>query len=398
MLGGLIRTSPPSSFRWLALLTAAVLGSSRADGQTSLAPAPRGAPSSPGDGGPATDAALTPYAVAVDAAGNVFIADYGNQPATTDGRGNRIRMVAAGTGIISTIADRVFTSGSSVGIAVDPTGNVVVADAQGATVRRVDAGSGVTIAVAGRYWGFSGDGGPAAAAQLDHPFGVAVDGGGNVYIAEWSNNRIRKVTAATGIITTIAGNGSDDFSGDGGSATSAGLPQPSGVAVDRAGNVFIADWANNRVNRVRKITASTGIITTVAGGTGCVPADGVPAAGSCLYAPTGVAVDGAGNVFIVDSQADVIRKIEVETGIIRTVAGVGRNPDRRGFAGDGGPATSAVLNGPSSVAVDREGNLYIADTRNHRVRKVAAATGIITTMAGNGTQSGHEDHRRPREH
>ena len=156
--------------------------------------------------------------------------------------------------------------------------------------------------------------------------------------------------------------------------------------MDGSGNLFIAEWANNSVTRVRRAAAATGIITTVAGNRGsCTHGNGGPAVAACLYAPVGVAVDVAGNLFIADLQADGIRKITVETGIITTVAGVGRNPDRRGFAGDGGPATSAVLSSPSSVAVDAAGNVYVVDAFNHRVRRVDAATGVITTIAGNGS-------------
>ena len=203
---------------------------------------------------------------------------------------------------------------------------------------------------------------------------MAVDASGNLYIADTGNNRIRKVSA-TGIITTVAGNGSAGYSGDGGPATSAQLDGPEGVAVDGSGNLYIADTCNNRIRKV----SATGIITTVAGnGSAGYSGDGGPATSAQLSLPAGVAVDGSGNLYIADSGNNRIRKVSA-TGIITTVAGNG-SP---GYSGDGGPATSAQLNQPAGVAVDASGNLYIADSSNNRIRKVSA-TGIITTVAGNG--------------
>ena len=205
--------------------------------------------------------------------------------------------------------------------------------------------------------------------------GVAVDGGGNLYLADTENNAIRKV-AVTGIITTVAGTGSAGYSGDRGPGTIATLDYPSGVAVDAAGNVYIAD----SVNRViRKLTATTGIITTVAGsGSQGDSGDGGPATSAQFWFPEAVALDGAGNLYISDSNR--IRKVAAATGIITTVAGTGLN----GYSGDGGPAAAADLNVSKGVAVDDAGNIYIADLDNSVIRKVTAATGIITTVAGNG--------------
>jgi len=238
----------------------------------------------------------------------------------------------------------------------------------------------------GPNYGFSGDGGFAVNAKLNAPNGVAADIYGNIYIADTYNYRIRKVSS-TGIITTIGGNGSYGFSGDNGPATSAKFWTPVAVAVDASGNIYIADRDNNRI---RKITASTGIITTIAG-TGTPPnnwgynGDGIAATSATLTHPTGVAVDASGNVYIADNDVCRIRKITASTGIISTVAGSGVCGPPPGGYGDGGPATSALLQYPHDVAVDASGNLYIADEYNHKIRKVTASTGIITSLAGTGT-------------
>src|SRR5438876_901164 len=248
--------------------------------------------------------------------------------------------------------------------------------AMAALVLAVPALSQTINTIAG---GGVGDGGAATGASLNQPRGVALDASGNLYIADHFNHRIRKVAAATGIITTVAGNGVFGFAGDGGAATGARLNYPSGVALDASGNLYIADQNNNRI---RKVDAATGIITTVAGNDSpTFFGDGGAATNASLYDPTGVALDASGNLYIADQYNHRIRKVDAATGIIATVAGNGI-PD---FAGDGGAATYASLYHPSGVALDASGNLYIADQYNHRIRKVAAATGIITTVAGNGS-------------
>jgi sugar lactone lactonase YvrE len=250
---------------------------------------------------------------------------------------------------------------------VDGSGNLFIADADG-LIRKVSAGGIITTVAGNGTSGFSGDGGPAISASLALPgrfqtSGVAVDASGNLFIADVGNNRVREVTAG-GIITTVAGNGTAGFSGDGGAATSASLSKPTSVAVDGSGNLFIADSGNNVI---REVSAS-GIITTIAGnGSGGSSGDGGPATLASLngFMNLAVAVDAAGNLFIGDVYNGRIR--EVSGGIINTIAG-GGDPDLG--IGDGGPATSASLLYPEGIAVDAFGNLFIADWGDNCVREV----------------------------
>ena len=261
-------------------------------------------------------------------------------------------------------------------VIVDGMGNRYISDINNLRIRKVTpAGIISTIAGNGTY-GFSGDGGPATSAQLAYVYQLAVDAGGNLYIADYDNNRVRKVTSA-GIISTIAGNGTYGFSGDGGPATSAALQRPVGVAVDGAGNVYFGDYSNHRI---RKVTPA-GIISTVAGnGTATFGGDGGPATSASLYYPLGISTDAGGNLYIADQGNQRIRKV-TSSGIISTVAGNGTY----GFSGDGGPATSASFSTVWDVTPDNRGNLYVADSDNYRIRKISAS-GLISTVAGNGTR------------
>src|SRR5438034_1346849 len=338
-----------------------------------------------GDAGPAASAALSgPSAVTVDRQGNLFISDSNN---------GRIRRVDANTQIITTIPMSGLANPS--GIALDGAGNLFFADADGQRVLRLDSTTGMITQVAGNgvrdgccSGGFSGDGGPATSAELNVPNSLVVDSGGNLFIADTFNYRIRRVDAATGVITTIAGDGTPGFSGDGGLATSAELNAPSGIALGSAGSLFIADSFNFRI---RRTDPSTQVITTVAGnGTYSFSGDGGPAAASQLNDPQGVAVDNAGNLFIADSMNNRIRRIDAATQVITTVAGNGTI----GFSGDGGPATSAALSGPLSVAVDSAGNLFIgSDLRIRRldaatgVITTVAGSGIFGECAGSATST-----------
>lgn len=327
-----------------------------------------------GDSGPATVASLNnPQGVTVDGSGNILVVDRVNA---------RIRRVNASTGVITTVAGNGAAGFGGDGgpainaslsnpeaVAVDGAGNILIADSFSNRIRHVNVSTGVITTVAGNgTYGFSGDGGPALSASLSQPEGVAVDGSGNILIAETGSARIRRVSASTGIIATVAGNGIQGFSGDGGPATSASLSgsfgSPLGVAVDGSGNIFIADTGNGRI---RRVNGSTGIITTVAGnGVFGFSGDGGPAVTAGLFSPQGVAVDVSGNIFIADRANHRIRRVSGSTGVITTVAGNGT----LGFGGDGGPAANAALNNPQGVAVDASGNLFIADSDNSRVRKV----------------------------
>ena len=398
-----------------------------------------------GDGGPATAAELAgPADVKLDAAANLVL---------TDGANNRVRVIAERTGTFygrSMTAGHIYTvagggtanpgdGGPATGaelqdpsvLAVDAAGNLVFADTNGYRIRVVAASTGtfygqpmtagdIYTVAGGHFKGFSGDGGPATAARLDQPWAVKVDGAGNVLIGDLYNNRVRVVAASAGTfygqpmtagdIYTVAGNGTQGYSGDGGPALQAQIYYPQAVAADLAGNVVIADEGNNRV---RVVAASTGgfygqpmtarDIYTVAGtGRFGYSGDGGAGTKARLGLPFGVAADHAGNVLIADAENERVRVVAATTGRfygkamtvgdIYTVAGDGQF----GSAGDGGPATKAELWFPAGVGLDATGNLFIADADNSRVRVVAVKTGtfygvhmtagdIYTIAGGNGS-------------
>ncbi len=397
-----------------------------------------------GDGAAATAAQLAnPRSVTVDASGNLYIADAGNHRirkvdadgdiSTVAGNGtggfdgdgdaataaqlnapldvvvdgdnlyivdtfnDRIRKVDA-DGDISTVAgggtntdeDDISATAAQLsgprGAALDGDGNLYIANFDSHRIRKVNAGTGNISTVAGGlgFGGFSGDGAAATAAQLNHPAGVAADSAGNIYIADIYNNRIRKVDAVTGDVSTFAGNGETGDSGDNAAASAARLDNPESLAMDSAGNLYIADTYNHRV---RKVDAVTGIITTVAGsGTRGLSGDDGAAASAQLDEPRGVALDGDDNLYIADTTNHRIRKVDAVTKTITTVAGSGTGGGAGGaFGGDNGLATAAQLNYPQGVALDGDDNLYIADTTNNRIRKVDAVTKTITTFAGGET-------------
>ena len=391
-----------------------------------------------GNNGPATAADLNlPAGVAVDTAGNLFIADTGNNQIRRVDT-NRTITTVVGNGTRGFAGDNGPAVNASLdqpsGLAFDSEGRLLIADVGNNRIRRLERNGTITTIAGDGQTGFSPDGTPARNAQLSGPQGLSVDADGNIFVAEAYNCRILKISVVDTRITTVAGSGECDFYGDGEPATSAALQSPRSVAVDAAGNVFIADLDNLRVrrvdaktriistlagigdgaflgddgpatsavityplaiifdssgnliigdtdNRVRKVDANTGVITTLAGGG---PAgqinDGQLATNADLFAPSGLAFDRDGNLYIADNGHSRIRKVDARTRIITTIAGTGQE----GFSGDNGPATAATLTSPRNLAIDANGNLYIGDDGNLRIRKVDLTTGIITTYAGNG--------------
>lgn len=269
-------------------------------------------------------------------------------------------------------------------------GNVFKVDRRGRLTRFAGNGSGLgTSLTYGEIQRFSGDGGPATSAELNEPSGLAVDRFGNLFISDKNNNRVRRVDSKTGIITTVAGSGVRGFGGDSGPATNAELNRPESVAVDAAGGLLIADTGNHRV---RRVDVRTGVIATIAGNgnalgnsgliLGSMSGDGGPATSAELGGPTSVVLDNSGNLFVADLVDYRIRRVDSKTGIITTVAGTGEP----GFSGDGGPATRAKLAGPTSVSIDSFGNLFVVEAGSCRVRRIDARTRIITRVAGNSIE------------
>ncbi len=337
-----------------------------------------------GDGGLATAAKLNfPQGVAVDSAGNVFIADSDN---------NRVREVNAATGVISTVAgnggatfggDGGQATATSVSlpnfVTLDAAGDFFVTDYNN-RIREVNYASHVISTVAGSsYASVTGNGGPATAATLSDPPAVATDAAGDIFIADEYDNVIREVNHATGVITTVAGTGTAGYFGDGGQATAAWLNHPQGIAVDAAGDLFIVDSSNSRI---REVNHATGVITTVAGnGAAGYNGDNIAATAAEIWFPEGIALDAAGDLFIADTDNQRVREVNATTKVITTIAGNGTF----GFMGDGSQPTAAELSYPSSVAVDAAGDVFIDDRNNERIREVNHATGVISTVAGNGT-------------
>ncbi|MFD0589164.1 S-layer homology domain-containing protein [Paenibacillus sp. GCM10027627] len=290
------------------------------------------------------------------------------------GKGGRGYSGDGGAGVMAQLRDPEY-------LFVDDRGNVYISDTRNHVVRKFNPVTGIINTIAGNgEEGYSGDDGPATEAQLNSPRGIVVDVQGNVYIADSENGRVRMVDAATGTISTVAGSGQFDYMGDGGPATDAGIDGPSGVALDRDGNLYIVDTFNSAIRKVN----SEGIISTVAGnGDHGYAGDGRPATEAQFDYPRGIVIDDNGNMYIADYENDRIRKVDGATGLVSTVAGIGEP----GFSGDGGPATAAQLDKPEGLALDSSGNLLIADTENDRIRVVNGETGSILTYAGSGNES-----------
>ncbi len=337
-----------------------------------------------GDGGLANAAKLHQISgLEVDQfTGDLYITDQLNSVVRKVNAITKIITTIAGTGVAGFLASGGPATATMLyqpySVTTDKTGNVFLADRDNHVVRKIDPTGNISIFAGTGFQGFTADGSVATKTMLDNPNGVALDAAGNLYISDMGNNRIRKVTKATNIVTTVAGNGSVGPGGDGGSALGAQLYYPQGIACDLFGNLYIADGNNNKV---RVVNLTTGIINAFAGtGTAGYTGDGGAALSATLSDPKGVYIDGGQNVFIADFLNNVVRRVDKVSGNIATIAGTGVN----GFSGDGGPATSAKLSQPAAVIMDTTHSILIADFTNQRIRRIDIA-GKISTVAGNGT-------------
>jgi DNA-binding beta-propeller fold protein YncE len=264
-------------------------------------------------------------------------------------------------------------------VALDRQGNLYFSDTGNHGVRRVERRNGMVTTVAGTgEAGYAGDGGPATKAQLNSPYGIALDAADNLYIVDRLNACIRIVEAATGIIRTIAGTGQPGYAGDGGPAHKAQLQEPNDVALDSRGRAYIADV---RDHRIRVIDLASGIITTFAGtGQAGSSGDGGPASRATLFGPRALAFSSMSALYICLRNDHKVRQVDMRTGMISTLAGTGA----QGYTGDHGPALRATFNGPKEIAVDGHGNILLVDTENHCIRRIDAASALVTTVAGTG--------------
>ncbi|MBE2289138.1 MAG: T9SS type A sorting domain-containing protein [Chitinophagaceae bacterium] len=333
-----------------------------------------------GDSGPATNAKLkAPYRICPDQSGNTYLADALNHRIRSiSASGVIITTVGKGTPGYSGDGGAATSAEIEVpqGVFVDKNNNLLICDGINNRIRKVVLSTGIISTIVGTgIGGNGGDGGMATSAELDGPVGICTDKDGNIFIADWRNKKVRVVKSSTNEITTYAGTGGGGYSGDGGPAVNATIDAPLDVNADSNGNVLISDQYNHRV---RKVDAVTGIITTIAGnGTAGYSGDGGLAIHAKLNQPTGLFVDKQNNIYVAEYGNGTIRKIDAVTGIITTVAGTGVT----GFSGDGGPATNAKLF-CSDVFVDSYGNLIIADYENNRIRKVSSGVAVTDIDEG----------------
>ena len=354
-----------------------------------VAGSPSGVAGGPVDTGPASSSFLNqPEGVSVDGGGNLYLADTAN---------NQVERIDAATGNMTTLAANGLLGSSGTAllnqpsdVLVDPHGNLYIADTGNHLVRFVTMDTGVITTVAGNpaITPFEpsniGDGGPATQAALDSPTALALDGDGNLYVADAGDSRIREISARTGIISTVAGTGVAGYTGDSVPATTAELNHPTGVAVDLAGNLYISDSGNNLI---REVNHSSGIITTIAGvvgASGGYNGDNMAATQAMLNFPAGIAVDFTGQVYFSDRENNRIRKINLD-GFILTIAGNGA----AGFVGDGNLAAMAEINSPVGVALNHEGNLYVADSGNNALRAISKGLTFPATAVGSSSISTH---------
>jgi hypothetical protein len=325
-----------------------------------------------GDGGDAGNATLNnPLSESVDKKGNIYITDFDNHVIRKiDARTNIITTVA-GNGIAGFSGDGGLATQASLAYAfhttVDDEGNLYISDLGNNRIRKVNKASGIITTIAGTgVSGFNGDGNTALATNLSIPMGIAFDKKGNLLISDEAGLRLRSMNLRTKIITTIAGNGIRGYSGDGGPATQAMFNFIWNVVVDNArGDIYISDEFNYRI---RKIDPESGVITTVAGnGILGNSGNGGLATNASFTQPVGIAVDKKGNVYVSDEILSQIYRVDKKTGVINLIAGNGTN----GYFGDGGPAIMALLSHPNSLAMDPEGNLFICDSNNNRIRKIS---------------------------
>ncbi len=346
-----------------------------------------------GDGGPASEAELTaPHAIVADASGNVFIADRFNHVIRKINPSGTISTIA-GTGVAGFSGDGGPASNAALnnpaGLAFDGDGNLYIADMYNERIRKIDLSGNIsTVAGNGYHGGWMGapfgNGGPATDAALVYPIALAVSCSGEMYIAEYGSQRVRKVDEA-GIITNFAGTARAGYNGDGLPATDAELNHPHGVALDVDGNVYIADAWNNRV---RIVEATTGKMYTYAGnGAATYAGDGMPKGSASLWIPWGITFDGCGNLYICDYNNNAVRVVDKSTGYITTFAGNGQRG--WGYTGDGGPATDASIYLPSGLAIDGSGNIYVADYGNNLIRLIGSTGYAARAYAGGTTQTIH---------
>ncbi len=344
---------------WGGLVSAQIINTFAGDGHAGYS----------GDGGQATAAELyEPLGLAVDTIGNIYICEEGNniiRKVNTSG----ILFTVAGNGVYGFFGDGGIATSAELsrptGVAVDKKGNIYIADYDDSRIRKVDNVGIISTFAGNGVRSYSGDGGPATAAELSYPYQIFIDTVGNILFADEGNNRIRKIDSL-GIISTIAGNGIYGYSGDGGPATAAEFRSPSDMIIDKLGDMYIVD---NNNYRVRKVNTS-GIISTVVGnGIQGYSGDGGPATAAELHFASQITLDTVGNLYISDFIINRIREVNT-SGIIFTMAGNGVGS----YSGDGGPATSAELNYPGKVVIDASNNFYIADWGNNRVRIINSSS------------------------